>query len=75
MKKRRPYEKNIYRSFPPAKLSRDVCLRGRDVEGAAQLTLSDPDGKPRMQLKVDNAGKASITFLDSSGKVVRTIKP
>jgi hypothetical protein len=59
--------------------AREIVARrlfaGRDVEGAAQLTLSDPDGKPRMQLKVDNAGKASITFLDSSGKVVRTIKP
>lgn len=48
---------------------------GRDVEGASQVTLSDPDGKPRLQLKVDSLGKASITFLDTSGRIVRTIKP
>lgn len=48
---------------------------GRDTEGASLVTLSDQDGKPRLQLKVDKLGQASITFLDTSGKVVRTIKP
>jgi hypothetical protein len=48
---------------------------GRDREGTSQVTLSDPDGKPRLQLKVDSLGNASITFLDSSGRAVRTIKP
>jgi len=59
--------------------AREIVARrlfaGRDVEGASQVTLSDPDGKPRLQLKVDSLGKASITFLDTSGRVVRTIKP
>lgn len=59
--------------------AREIVARrlfaGRDVEGASLVTLSDPDGKPRLQLKVDSLGKASITFLDSSGRVVRTIKP
>ncbi|HUE82182.1 MAG TPA: DUF6176 family protein [Pyrinomonadaceae bacterium] len=59
--------------------ARDVVARrlfaGRDVEGASLVTLSDPDGKPRLQLKVDSLGKASITFWDPSGRVVRTIKP
>jgi hypothetical protein len=59
--------------------AREIVARrlfaGRDIEGASLVTLSDPDGKPRLQLKVDSLGKASITFLDSSGRVVRTIKP
>ena len=59
--------------------AREIVARrlfaGRDVDGASLVTLSDPDGKPRLQLKVDSLGKASITFLDSSGRVVRTIKP
>jgi hypothetical protein len=48
---------------------------GRDVEGSSLVTLSDPDGKQRLRLKVDKLGQASIVFLDQSGKVVRTIKP
>jgi hypothetical protein len=59
--------------------ARDVVARrlfaGRDVEGASLVTLSDPDGKPRLRLKVDKLGQPSITFLDPSGKAVRTIKP
>ncbi len=58
---------------------RDVVARrlfaGRDVEGSSLVTLSDPDGKPRLRLQVDKLGQASIVFLDPSGKVVRTIKP
>ena len=59
--------------------AREIVARrlfaGRDVEGASLVTLSDQDGKPRLQLKVDKLGQANITFLDASGKVVRTIKP
>ena len=59
--------------------AREIVARrlfaGRDVEGASIVTLSDQDGKPRLQLKVDKLGQASITFIDSSGKIVRTIKP
>jgi hypothetical protein len=58
---------------------RDIVARrlfaGRDVEGASLVTLSDQDGKPRLRLKVDKLGQASITFLDPSGRVVRTITP
>lgn len=32
---------------------------GRGVEGASIVTLSDPDGKPRLQLKVDKRGQAA----------------
>jgi len=59
--------------------AREIVARrlfaGRDVEGSSVVTLSDTDGKPRLQLKVDSLGKASITFLDSTGRVVRTMKP
>lgn len=59
--------------------AREIVARrlfaGRDVEGSSVVTLSDPDGKPRLQLQVDKLGKASITFLDPSGRSIRTIKP
>jgi hypothetical protein len=46
---------------------------GRDTSKAAVLTLSDPNGAARLQLKVDSAGRASIIFLDAAGHIVRTI--
>lgn len=59
--------------------AREIVARrlfaGRDVEGSSLVTLSDPDGKPRLRLQVDKLGQASIVFLDPSGKTVRTIKP
>lgn len=59
--------------------ARDIVARrlfaGRDVEGASLVTLSDPDGKPRLRLQVDKLGQASISFLEPSGRAVRTIKP
>lgn len=59
--------------------AREIVARrlfaGRDVEGSSLVTLSDLDGKPRLRLKVDKLGQASITFLDPSGRTVRTIKP
>jgi len=68
--------KREYGSRIPA---RDIVARrlfaGRDVEGSSLVTLSDPDGKPRLRLKVDIQGQPSIVFLDPAGKVVRTIKP
>ena len=48
---------------------------GRNTEGTAVVTLSDPDGKPRLRLQVDSLGNASITFLDVTGRVVRAITP
>lgn len=59
--------------------AREIVARrlfaGRDAEGSALVTLSDPDGKPRLRLEVDKSGKASIIFLDQTGRVVKTIKP
>jgi hypothetical protein len=37
------------------------------------VRLSDRQGRPRLVLKVDGAGSASIEFLDEAGKVVRRI--
>jgi hypothetical protein len=42
---------------------------GRDRSRAAVLNLSDPNGKPRLRLKVDSLGAASLEFLDENGVV------
>ena len=59
--------------------AREIVARrlfaGRDTEGSSLVTLSDPDGKPRLRLQVDKTGQASIAFLDPLGRTIRTIKP
>lgn len=42
---------------------------GRDVARAAVVNLSDPAGRPRLRLRVDSLGTASLEFLDDSGRV------
>jgi hypothetical protein len=42
---------------------------GRDRSKAAVLNLYDPNGKPRVRLKVDSLGGASLEFLDEQGVV------
>ena len=42
---------------------------GRDRSKAAVLNLYDPSGKPRLRLKVDSLGGASLEFLDEQGTV------
>lgn len=42
---------------------------GRDVSRAAVLTLSDPQGRPRLRLRVDATGAPAVEFLDESGQV------
>jgi hypothetical protein len=42
---------------------------GRDPSKAAVLNLYDPNGKPRLRLKVDSLGGASLEFLDEQGTV------
>jgi hypothetical protein len=42
---------------------------GRDRSKAAVLNLYDPNGKPRLRLKVDSLGGASLEFLDEQGTV------
>ena len=48
---------------------------GRSWNRASLVTLSDPDGRPRLRLEVDSLGEASISFLDVEGEVVRRIIP
>jgi hypothetical protein len=42
---------------------------GRDRSKAAVLNLFDPNGKPRVRLRVDSLGTASLEFLDEQGGV------
>ena len=42
---------------------------GRDPARNAIINLSDPNGKPRLRLKVDSLGTASLEFLDAAGTV------
>jgi len=46
---------------------------GRDAQRSAVINLFDPDGKPRLRLKVDSLGVASLEFLDAAGTVTRRL--
>lgn len=46
---------------------------GRDRSRAAVLNLFDPNGKPRLRLRVDSLGTASVEFLDEQGMVTARI--
>jgi|SRR5690348_15562609 len=46
---------------------------GRDPAKAAIVVLSDKLGHPRLRLMVDSLGDASLAFMDTSGKVVKSI--
>ena len=48
---------------------------GRDGKGLASISLAAADGKERIRLQVSAEGKASIVFLDSTGKVLHTLAP
>jgi hypothetical protein len=58
---------------------RDIASRrlfaGRSPNGASVVTLSDADGKKRLELKVEQNGEARIVFLDEDGNVLREITP
>lgn len=42
---------------------------GRDAHQAAIVDLADPNGKPRLRLRVDSLGIATLEFLDENGQV------
>jgi hypothetical protein len=42
---------------------------GRTLNKASVVNLADPQGRTRLQLKVDSLGVASIEFMDENGKV------
>jgi hypothetical protein len=46
---------------------------GKSTDKAATVSLADGAGKPRLVLKVDPTGNASIDFLDADGKTVQRI--
>lgn len=46
---------------------------GKNSDKSAQVSLADGAGKPRLVLKVDPDGTASIDFLDADGKTVQRI--
>jgi len=48
---------------------------GKSGEKAATVSLADANGKPRLVLKVDADGAASVDFLDADGKSVKRILP
>jgi hypothetical protein len=48
---------------------------GKSRDRASVVMLQDSTGVPRLMLQVDPDGSSSINFLDSEGKVVRTIGP
>ena len=48
---------------------------GKNTGKQAVVSLADADGKPRLNLAVDEGGAARIDFLDASGKVVRSYQP
>lgn len=45
---------------------------GKELQDTV-VRLADPEGRPRLELKVDAAGEASVAFLDADGKVVKRI--
>ena len=62
--------KKIRAEAPPAP---QRVFVGKNTDKAAIVTLADGNGKPRLTLKVDAGGEASIEFLDEGGKVVRRL--
>jgi hypothetical protein len=48
---------------------------GKSGDKAAIVSLADADGKPRLVLKVDADGAASVEFLDAEGKSERRLGP
>jgi hypothetical protein len=58
---------------PAAQRSARRVFVGSDTARTAALTLADRTGAPRLRLAVDSLGRASIEFLDASGRVTRSL--
>lgn len=50
-------------------LSAQRLYVGRDPSRNAVIDLSDPEGRPRIRIRVDSLGTPSIEFLDAGGRV------
>jgi hypothetical protein len=46
---------------------------GKALDRAAEVSLADGNGQPRLNLKVDASGNPRIEFLDAQGKVISRI--
>jgi hypothetical protein len=57
----------------PAAIGPQRVFVGKTREKAAALTLSDLQGRPRLQLMVDAQGVARLEFLDEKGDVVQRL--
>jgi hypothetical protein len=57
-------------SMPPS--PRRVFV-GKETDRSAAIMLADAEGHPRLRLRVEAAGQASIEFLDRDGKVTQRI--
>jgi len=68
-------QKELLPKIPPEELPARRLYVGRTTQGASTVELCDGAGKPRIKLRVEKDGQASITFLDESGTAVRTIAP
>ena len=66
-------QRALLAQVPVEQLAARRVFVGRDTSRAAVLSLADRRGAPRLRLVVDSAGRASIVFLDSQGRVTRTI--
>jgi len=54
-------------------LSAQRLYVGRDPSRNAVIDLSDPEGRPRLRIRVDSLGTPSIEFLDAAGRVTRRL--
>jgi hypothetical protein len=50
-------------------------LIGKTEKRVSTVSLKDAKGRPRLVMKVEPDGAASIDFLDENGKTVRTLTP
>jgi hypothetical protein len=67
---RRAFDRNSYNGLP---IEAHRVFIGRDYLRSAIVRLSDPQGKTRLRILVDSLGSARIEFLDSQGRVVRSL--
>jgi hypothetical protein len=56
-----------------AQPSHERVFVGKDFSRASVITLSDAEGKPRLRLKVQADGGASLEFLDANGNVTNRL--
>lgn len=63
--------RELFRDAPGAQRA----FVGRTVAGEVTVTLSDPQGRPRLRMGVDAAGTPRLDFLDPQGSVIYSLPP